>query len=795
MNRVRIFAGISLITMCVMIFELALTRIFSATMYYHFAFMAISLALFGSGASGVFIFLIQRRLAPERTHYWLALASQLFALTILSALYVVLTRNVALEGGIRNYYTLAVIYAATTLPFFFAGCAVTLAITRFASDISRLYLFDLAGAAIGCFLLIPAINSVGAINTVLIVAAVAASAAVIFCAGVAGRGAYVIGSLALAAGLVALSAYNIATHRIDVRISKGSSEAGILFSRWNSFSRITVQGDLDSDEAWIVIDSDAATKITRNGESAAAQQKQIAQIESVAYRLKNDGNALIVGPGGGADVIAARAAGMKSITAVEINPIIAHDVMSTEPFRSFSGAIYEQPGVRLIVDEGRSFIRSSQERYDIIQATLVDTWAATGAGAFALTENNLYTVEAFKDYITHLTDDGVLTMTRWYFEPPDQMIRLLAIVRAAMGELGISNPARHVIVLVSNFETNGSITLAPATLLLKRSEFTDDETRRIESIAAAEGYNVLYSPLNRPSNAFSGMMEAGNPADIWENFETNVAPTYDNNPFFFNTIRLSKLGTLRAAPQEWFKNNVGTFLLFSLFTITLVMVIVFIVGPLLIVRRSDLATGGASKIAYLLYFACLGAGFIIVEVAMIQKFILFLGHPVYALTVVLFSLLTFSAVGSYVSGRLFEQPQARSVVKLVGLVAVVIMIYTIALPPMFYGLVHLAHPLRILIAVVAMAPLAGLMGMPMPLAIRMVSRSAPELIPWAWGVNGATSVMGSVAALVVAISSGFNQALIIGAGLYLLACVFIVRGKAVENSSKPLAPALAHRSQ
>src|SRR5215510_14604083 len=167
MNRRLIFFGISLITLSVLMLELSLTRLFSATMYYHFAFMAISLALFGSGASGVFIFLIQRRLAPDRTRYWLALASQLFAVTTLVALYVVLTHTVSLQGGLRNYYTLAVIYAATTLPFFFAGCAITLAITRFASDISRLYLFDLAGAAIGCFLLIPAINAIGAINTVL----------------------------------------------------------------------------------------------------------------------------------------------------------------------------------------------------------------------------------------------------------------------------------------------------------------------------------------------------------------------------------------------------------------------------------------------------------------------------------------------------------------------------------------------------------------------------------------------------------------------------------------------------
>jgi predicted membrane-bound spermidine synthase len=785
MNRNRIFLGISVITMSVLVFELGLTRIFSATMYYHFAFLAISLALFGSGASGVFIYMIQRKLAAARTGEWLGVASQLFALTTLVALYVVLTHPVKLAGPSENFRALTIIYVATTFPFFFAGCAITLAVTRFASDMSRLYLFDLAGAALGCLLLIPVLNLAGAINTVLMVSAGAAVASVIFCAPVVARRSYVVGSRLLAALFVALPVYNIATHRLDVSISKGETEAEILFSKWNSFSRITVKGNLERDYPVILIDSDAGTRISRDGGNIAAHPVDLGEIRSLAYPLKHDASVLIIGPGGGDDVVSARAAGMKSITAVEINPIIARDVMSSEPFKSFSGAIYEQPGVRLVVDEGRSFIRSSKNRYDIIQATLVDTWAATGAGAFSLTENNLYTVEAFKDYVTHLTDDGLLTMTRWYFEPPDQTLRLLSISRAMMSELDIQNPSRHIMLV----KGPGSGIMAPATFIFKKSEFTDDEVHLIEGIAATHDFTLLYTPLTRPPNMFTRMMEESNPATVWDTFVTNIAPTYDNNPFFFNTVRLSKLGSSRHyASTEWFKTNLGTFLLLSLFVISLVMVVVFIFGPLLLFRRGDLSTGGASKISYLLYFACLGGGFIIVEVAMIQKFILFLGHPVYALTVVLFSLLTFSAVGSYLSGRLFQPPRLPSVVKLLGLVAVVIIVYTVALPPMFYGLVHLPHPVRIIIAVVVMAPLAALMGMPMPLAIRLVSRTAPELIPWAWGVNGATSVMGSVAALVVAISSGFYQALIVGALLYLIASVFLIRAENIQDKVAAATP-------
>jgi hypothetical protein len=183
----------------------------------------------------------------------------------------------------------------------------------------------------------------------------------------------------------------------------------------------------------------------------------------------------------------------------------------------------------------------------------------------------------------------------------------------------------------------------------------------------------------------------------------------------------------------------------------------------------------------LLYFACLGAGFIIVEVAMIQKFILFLGHPVYALAVVLFSLLTFSAIGSYLTGRFDDSNLTRTIVKVLALIVALVLVYIVALPPIFYGLVHLAHPVRIAIAVISMAPLATIMGMPMPMGIRLLSRNAPEIIPWAWGVNGATSVMGSVAALAIALLTGFNQALVVGSVLYLVAILFIARSSPAAN--------------
>jgi predicted membrane-bound spermidine synthase len=782
MNRRNLFLGISLVTLATLMLELTLTRLFSATMYYHFAFMAISLALFGSGASGVFVYIFRGRLENLSTAGLMSLFASLLALGAIFALFVILSNPLKLQGGMANYYRLAMIYSATAIPFFFAGCAVTLGITRFAKDISRLYLFDLTGAACGCLLLIPVLNRVGAINAVLLVAVLAAVAALVF--SVAGENRLPLAwsglVLACAAGLFS---YNLVERAIDIHISKGNEESNVLFSKWNSFSRITVDGDLAELGAEIKIDADAATSIVKDANDTKAHQYERNTIEGLAYHLKDAANVLIIGPGGGNDVMTAKVFGMKNITAVEVNPIIANDVMSSEPFKTYSGGIYQQPGVRLAVDEGRSFIRGQADKYDLIQATMVDTWAATAAGAFALTENNLYTVEAFKDYVTHLNDDGVLTMTRWYFEPPDQLLRLIALTRSMMDDLGINDPPRHIMIVRDNRSGDER---TPATFLFKKSAFTDDEVHTIEAAAAANHFQLLFTPAHRQDNVFTTLIEAKEPSEFYASQEDNVAPTRDNNPFFFNTIRLADLAHAHKGTDEWHKTNLGTVILFELLGITAVMVALFILGPLVIARGETFATKTSTKLSYLSYFACLGGGFIIVEVAMIQKFILFLGHPVYSLTVVLFSLLIFSGIGSYLSGRIPSDRLQGAIVKLLAIIVVLVLAYILVLPPIFYGLVQLARPIRIVIAVVVMAPLALMMGMPMPAAIRILSNRMPEIIPWAWGVNGSASVLGSVAALAIALLSGFNQALLVGAGLYVLASVFISRSSVREGAAAKL---------
>ena len=760
--RDPVFPAVAVISLAVLVLELALTRLFSATLHYHFAFMAISLALLGPGAAGVAIYLTQDRLRAAGWEAWGTRAALLFAVTTVAALLLVLFLSPGVEGTAGNAARIVVIYLACILPFFGAGCAVTLAVMSRAAAIPRLYRFDLAGAAAGCLLLVPLLDRIGGVNTILVVPVAAAGGGALLglAPGVPRRETR--RALLVAAGAAALLGVNLATSWIDVRQAKGVVEKEVRFSAWNSFSRVTVS-PAEGAALEIRIDADASTLITAGAGEVTRHPEARDRLTSLPYVVTREPGVLIMGPGGGDDVMVARFHGARAITAVEINPIIARDIMSSEPYLGFSGGLYRRPGVRLVVDDARSFVGRSTERWDLIQGTMVDTWAATAAGAFALTENHLYTVEAFLDYDRHLADDGVLSLTRWYFEPPDQMLRLTSLALEVMRRRGVTDPASHLVVVRDRTRSDPR---TPAMFLYKKSRFTDAEVGALEGFASWHEFTVLYSPATRPANDFTRLIEAKHPESVWSSYPTNIAPPTDDSPFFFNSVRPSDLLHLSDKAPEWRKTNVGTLILFVLLVLVGILVLALVIVPLLVTRRAP-SPGRGGAAPWLAYFACLGAGFILVEVALVQRFILFLGPPVYALTVVLFTLLLFGGVGSGLSGRIARErmrPRLGLILIAAGAGAG---LYALGLSPLVHALVHLGRPARIGLSIVLIAPLATLLGMPMPTGLRMLRDSAPALVPWAWGLNGAASVLGSVGALVIAILAGFDATLFAGAAFYL----------------------------
>jgi hypothetical protein len=381
-----------------LILELSLTRIFSVVFFYHFAFLAISIALFGLGAGGVFSYVI----AGWRGNIYFKLGT----LAVINSFVVVLCLVFILSRTVMDKRALVAVFFASALPFFFSGTVVSLAVAEAIQRVDRVYFFDLLGAAGGCLALVPLLNHFGGPNTVLATSVLFAVSAAIWY-NLAGTLRGRVAAVALALGFVALIVYNWKLHPIDIHYAKGMQIRKEQFVQWNSFSRIGLANN-PGEWASIVIDADAATGVARfdlDHLTAADKEKLLSEGAGFPYVLRPGAKTLVIGPGGGWDVSRAIGSGSKDVTAVEINPIIANTIMR-ERFPDLSNRLYFRPEVRLFVEDGRSFVRRSQEKYQVLQATLVDTWASTAAGAFALSENNLYTTDAFRDYLGHLTDDG-----------------------------------------------------------------------------------------------------------------------------------------------------------------------------------------------------------------------------------------------------------------------------------------------------------------------------------------------------------------------------------------------------
>jgi hypothetical protein len=433
--------------------------------------------------------------------------------------------------------------------------------------------------------------------------------------------------------------------------------------------------------------------------------------------------------------------------------------------------------VHIHVTDGRSFVRNARQNFDVVQMTLVDTWASTAAGAFALSENSLYTVEAFREYFEHLKPDGMIAITRWEFRQPREALRVVSVAMEALHQLGVANPARNFIVASEGELDEDGI---PVVVLAKKSGFTPEEEQAVRAhLENNPDLVALYLPSDTKPNPFSALIARNDPYAFAHDYAYNIAPVTDNAPFFFFTLKLGQVLHGEGLDQgiDW-KVNLGVAVLAAVLAISLVAVLGFLVVPLAL-------RGGRKqqRVVPLLYFVAVGQGYIMVEITLIQRFVLFLGHPTYALTVVVFLLLLSSGGGSLASRRWLGEGQ-RVILPLL-LIASGLVLYVIALPVVLNALVGLPFPAKLLVSAVLLVPLGFTMGMPFPTGLRALASSpAPEFpggqaseaqenaVEWAWALNAGASVLGSVLAIVVAIQFGLNVTLACGAVAYLLAIVF-----------------------
>jgi hypothetical protein len=782
--------GVALTSLALMHTQIVLTRIFSVVVWYHFAFFAISIALLGLSASALAVHAGQARLIGAHTPRLLALFALAFAVSILGLALLILhvTPDWFGVGGTQfvTSFTpkLLVLFAATTTPFFIGGLALSLTLARWPRAIHRNYACDLAGAAAACAIVIPVLDRLGGPDALVASCAFAALAAPVFAAaGCKSRS--VIACAALGLLIVAAGSGAAALGAFRLRVAKGIelTQSPPEYNRWNSFSLVSVlpsrnfrgwglspkyRAPLPADKG-LIIDMNAFTPMLAFSGDFRAVQHTRYDLSALAFRLNKPRRVCIIGAGGGKDVLAALASGAQRVAAVEVNPLIALDVMR-DKYREFTGGLYDRKDVDLHVEDGRSYMRRTRERYDVVLISMVDTSAATAAGAYSLAENSLYTVDAFEDFFARLTPAGMLTVASVSLEGLSVGARLAGLARAAL-QATHADPARSVAVVATDWLGLPGATMY--NLLIKPAGFSSQDSAALKAESDALGFRVVYVPGQTQQHGSAeedAIVQTLSERDdsvlkrARDSWTLDVSPVDDDRPYFFyqNRWRDAWQALTARGASHLFGN--GLMVLLKVLVAAVIMVGLCIVAPLFWMARGQ-QSALRRHAAVLAYVGCLGLGYMFVELGSIQRLMGYLGTPTHALTAVLLVLLLAGGAGS----RAFAGASPRAVRRaLFGLVA-----YAVLLLLTWRSIAGFTAGLGISaragIAAASLLPLGFLMGVPLPSGLAAVRGSDTGLLPWLWGVNGAASVLGSVLATLGSMHAGISALLLAGIALYLLA--------------------------
>ena len=792
------YAGLFMVALATLMYEILLTRIFSVTMWYHYAFMAISMAMFGMTVGAILVYLLPGYFTCERAKYHLTLNSLLFAVSIVISFLVHLSIPFDIHRSIVGLFLIALTYVVISIPFVFSGICVCLALTKFPRQVSKLYAADLAGAAIGCIVLIYTLRITDG-PTAVIVVAFLASVGTVFFAADAGleklRTVALICSLLFASFAVVHTVLAIKQMPLLRLIwVKGRLESRPLYEKWNSFSRIKVYADPDGsktpfgwglsstypsdrkvDQLYMNIDARAGTVLTAFDGNLTALEHLKYDVTNLAHYVRRNSKVLVIGTGGGKDILSALVFEQKSVLGVEINEDIIDTVNGR--FGAFSGHLDRDPKVTFVNDEARSYIARLKDTFDIIQVSMIDTWAATAAGAFVLTENSLYTLEAWEDFLEHLTPDGVLTFSRWYFQNrPGEVYRQTSLASASLMQLGVENPREHIVIVRhmprrDTGDGDNGLELAMAngigTILVSKEPFSDKDLDILEEITAKMQFDLVLSPRFSLDSTFATIASGVDLDTFTAEFPINIAAPTDDSLFFFHMLRLRDMFNRELWKQGTMGFNMrAVFVLGALLITVLGLTFLWIIVPLILTTDKSTLRG---SLPLFIFFSCIGLGFMLVEISQMQRFIIFLGHPVYALSVVLFALLLSSGLGSYLTKKISYPGLTRSAIMRLSLLLCALLVFGILTPyvtSMFQGSITM---LRISVATLMLFPLGLFMGMAFPLGMKMASARSASLTPWLWGINGATSVCASVFAVVIALSSGISTSFWTGFSCYAVA--------------------------
>ncbi len=739
--------GLGLVTAAALALQVVLTRMFSSVLAYHFSFLAISLSLLGTGAGALVVYLWPKRFGDEEAEVLLGRWCVWFALSLILLPLAVVNLDIVMPGKLTFGFVANLVAACVvaSIPPFASGVVVAVAISRFASSIGIVYAADLIGAGLGALLAVPVLWLGPAPNLIVMLAVVAAGAGLLFTSDRTVR----LGALGAGVLAVVLLGLSGMTRILYLEPGHSTKQGAPVGEHWTPLTRAFGYRPAKASRFGILIyDRVYAPVPIPDGDTLPDWRILRTGPQAIGYELTGPGRTLVIGGGGGRDIYTALSEGQQ-VDVIELNEGIRRVV--DEDLGDLSGAPYSRKGVTTVIGDGRSALAARDTKYDQIHMGFTDTLSANAAQGFALAENNLYTVEAFQDYLDHLKPRGILNVSRLYRLVGDEALRVAVLAQAALEQRGINNPRAHMVVI------RGTDFLGPptGTVLMRLEPFTDAELDKITRLAGERGEGVVYGPRGPYEGEWKELVAADSLESFCNGYRLNVCPPTDDQPFFFNMDRLGSVG--RREGKYWAATTPFSMLLLTLGILTVLSAIAF-VAPIYLAPDA-----APPPLSALMYFGLIGLGFLLVEITLIQRLVLFLGFPTYALSVVLFSLLIFSGVGSALTNRIAPR-QGMTMCLTAAVILIVLSSFT--LQPLLRALIWLPLGVRVVVAVLLVAPIAMSLGMAMPYGLRRLEGLYPSAVPYAWGVNGVASVLASVFGVVVAMLFGFTIAGLVAAACY-----------------------------
>lgn len=799
-----LYIGIFFFSTSVLLFELSLMRVFSILQWNYLAFMIISIAFLGYGASGTFLSVfssILKKAEGKNLYKYLLFFSLLFSLGSLLSIFVISKVPFDLYRVITDRYQLlylVIYYLAIAIPFFFAGICISLVISKLPEKINKIYFCDLSGAAIGCISFLVLANYISLSHLLIIPPLLSFLASFLFSLKLKNKKSiiYIVGIfvfIILFSGAESFYSFPVNPYKSLFTLLRYPNSR-IIDRQENSFARLEVvesegvryapglslnfSGEIP-EQLGMITDGDGLSAITRlEGEGDLEGLKKIEFSDYISSALGfhlvgGKRKVLIIGPGGGLDVLGGIYNEAEEIWGIEMNPDVK--ILLQGNYADYSGNIYNREGIEILTGEGRSVLKGLEQKFGLIQISLIGSSNTASGGFYSISENYLYTVEAFMDFWQHLSGDGKLSITRWLKFPPREIVRLCSISLEALSRMGIEKPENHLAIIRS---------WGTSTLILSKEEIKEEEIKIIKDFCDRRIFDVVYFPGIKEEEANTNHVleqsyyyqeidqlvnsfKENKLKDFYDTYFFNVSAVTDNQPYFFYTLKWENIPKIIKSTANWQPLiEWGNLIIFATFLQGIIFSIIFIFLPLILKRFP--VTKRRVKIPFLLYFASLGLGYMLLEISFIQKFILYLTNPAYSTSIIIFSFLFFSGLGSFYSRRI-EKNYVNALKIIIFTLCGLLIIYQFILPYVFTTTLQYSLLVRILITLGLIFPLGFLMGMPFPLGIKLVNSidKGKELIPWLWATNSFCSIIASVSAVIIAIFFGFKVVAILAASIYL----------------------------